>query len=194
MKNILVKRPIVIAVIGYIIGILWGLYFNFSIVLFYFPIIVIYFLIKNNFNQRKKFKLFSIKRYFRYVKLVFSFDTIMLIIIVSIISNIIIMFQKSKYDNFYKEGPITLTGIIVSYKIEKEYKDMYKIKVEVAQNNKKFNGTYLYLKVNKKIELKYGDKVKIKGEYEKPEIQRNYKGYDAEKNQRMKKIHGTVRS
>ena len=37
-----VKRPVLIAIIGYIIGIIMGLYFNFSIALFYIPIIVIY--------------------------------------------------------------------------------------------------------------------------------------------------------
>ena len=44
------KRPLVVAVIGYIIGIIIGLYFKFSIVLFYInfiPIgVVIHFIIK----------------------------------------------------------------------------------------------------------------------------------------------------
>ena len=39
------KRPILIAVIGYIIGIIVGLYFKISIVPFYIPIIATY--IKN---------------------------------------------------------------------------------------------------------------------------------------------------
>ena len=47
------KRPLVVAVIGYIIGIIIGLYFKFSIVLFYInfiPIgVVIHFI-----NKRKK--------------------------------------------------------------------------------------------------------------------------------------------
>ena len=68
------ERPILIAVIGYIIGILWGLYINFSIALFYFSIIAIYFIskifISNNKldTSRKKLKLLSIKRYFRYLR------------------------------------------------------------------------------------------------------------------------------
>ena len=64
------KRPLVVAVIGYIIGIIIGLYFKFSIVLFYINIIpigvVIHFI---NKRKKRKFRLFSIRRYFRYIKI-----------------------------------------------------------------------------------------------------------------------------
>ena len=40
------ERPILIAVIGYIIGILWGLYFNFSVAFLYIFIAAIYFILK----------------------------------------------------------------------------------------------------------------------------------------------------
>ena len=54
------KRPLVVAVIGYIIGIIIGLYFKFSIVLFYInfiPIgVVIHFI---NKRKKRKFRLFS---------------------------------------------------------------------------------------------------------------------------------------
>ena len=38
------KRPILVATIGYIIGIIWGQYFKINIALLYFPIIAIYLL------------------------------------------------------------------------------------------------------------------------------------------------------
>ena len=55
-----VKRPVLIAIIGYIIGIIMGLYFNFSIALFYIPIIVIYFFKKTLKISKKEFKLISL--------------------------------------------------------------------------------------------------------------------------------------
>ena len=58
-----VKRPVLIAIIGYIIGIIMGLYFNFSIALFYIPIIVIYIFKKTLKISKKEFKLISLKRY-----------------------------------------------------------------------------------------------------------------------------------
>ena len=84
-----VKRPVLIAIIGYIIGIIMGLYFNFSIALFYIPIIVIYFFKKTLKISKKEFKLISLKRYFRYVKLIFNFKIIIILIIFSIISLIL---------------------------------------------------------------------------------------------------------
>ena len=62
------KRPILIATIGYIIGIIVGLYFKINIVSFYIPLIAIYFI--NKFYNKKttnKFKLLSIKRYLKYI-------------------------------------------------------------------------------------------------------------------------------
>ncbi len=191
MKKILVNRPIVVAVIGYIIGILWGLYFKFSIVLFYFPVIVIWMLFKRKNNKVKKLKLLSIKRYFRYVKLIIPKKVIILIIVFSSISNIFFACQDLKYEKLYKEGKISLTGTIYSDKQEKQYNYIYKMKVEKPA---KYNATEIYLKINKKqeIELKYGDKITVSGEYQNADGQRNYGGYDAKQNLKINKIYGTI--
>ena len=71
-----IKRPFLVVIIGYIIGILWGLYFKISIALFYFPIIAIYIFLKLKKNEEHSFKMFSFKRYFRYIKLFFSINYI----------------------------------------------------------------------------------------------------------------------
>ena len=81
------NRPIFIIVIGYIIGIIWGLYLQISIVPFYFLLLIIYIIIKLPYHK-KKFRIFSIKRYFRYIKLIFKLNIIITIIISSFISNI----------------------------------------------------------------------------------------------------------
>ena len=93
------KRPILIAVIGYIIGIIVGLYFNKSIVLIYIPIIALYFIYKFcNKAKKEKFKLLSIKRYFRYIKIYLNSKVILIVIISSLVSNTIVIFQNKNYE------------------------------------------------------------------------------------------------
>ena len=143
------NRPIFIVVIGYIIGIIWGLYFKISMVPFYILLMAIYIIIKLPY-PKKKFRIFSIKRYFRYLKLIFKINIILTIIISSFISNLIINYQESKYENAFKDGQeLELTAIVVSHKQEKEYYNRYKVEYE---------GKYLYISVDKKMNLEYGFK------------------------------------
>ena len=182
------NRPIFIIVIGYIIGIIWGLYLQRSIVPFYFILLMIYIIIKLPY-YKKKFKIFSIKRYFRYIKIIFQLNIILTIIISSLISNIIIKYKNSKYDNLYKGiENLEVTGIVVSNKVEKEYYNRYKIKVIEG----KLKNTYLY--INSKEELEYGDKVDVNGEFIEPSKARNYKGFDYKEYLKTLKIYGTVKA
>lgn len=183
------NRPIFIVVIGYIIGIIWGLYLKISIVPFCFLLVIFYIIIRLPYNK-KKFRIFSIKRYFRYIKLIVKMNVILIIIISSLISNIIIKFYNNKYENLYKDiENIEITGIIVSNKIEKEYYDRYKIKV----NEGKFKNTYLYINVTSKEILEYGDKIAVKGEFIEPAKARNYKGFNYKQYLKTLKIYGTVK-
>lgn len=187
------KRPILIAVIGYIIGIIVGLYFNKSIVLIYIPIIAMYLVQKLLIQkERKKFKLFSIKRYLRYIKIYINSKVIILLILSSIISNSIIIFQNKKYQEIYKalsnEEKINMSGIIISNKQEKQYYNKYK--VETIFKNKKIN---IYITTDKKSKLEYGDKIAFSGTYIKPEIQRNYKGFNYSQYLKQLKIYGTIK-
>lgn len=181
------KRPILVAIIGYIIGIIWGIYNNKSISLFWFAIIAIYYFTKNIFRSKNKFKILSIKRYFRYIKLYINKKNLILIILMSLISNITVNYYNKKYDNIYQNmEKINTVAIVESNKIEKEYNNIYKIKIEKTN-------IYLYAYVNKNIEIEYGDKVYLKGEYKKPSTQRNYKGFDYSKYLKGKKIYGTIK-
>ena len=47
--------------------------------------------------------------------------------------------------------------------------------------------------VDKKKRLEYGDKIQLKGTYIKPEIQRNYKGFDYSNYLKQLKIYGTIK-
>lgn len=182
------NRPILIIVIGYIIGIIWGLYLNLSIVLFHAILIGIYIIINFKYSQ-KKFRLFSIKRYFRYVKLIFKINIIFTIIISSFISNIIIKYQNHKYENLYKDcNQLAVTAIVVSNKEEREYNNRYKIKVF----NEKYKNTKLYMTT--KNELEYGDKIYLVGEFQEPQEARNYKGFDYKQYLKTLKIYGTIKA
>lgn len=187
------KRPILIAVIGYIIGIIVGLYFDKSIVLIYVPIIATYFIYKFcNKQKTKKFQLLSIKRYLRYIKIYLSSKVIILLIISSIASNTIVIFQNKNYEKIYNnlsnQENLNLTGIITSEKQEKQYYNKYKIQVKYNNRNLRF-----YITTKKDIELKYGDKITFSGTYTNPELQRNYKGFDYSEYLKQLKIYGTIK-
>ena len=189
------KRPILVAIIGYIIGIIVGLYIHTSIVPFCVLIIATYLIYKksaNNKRKNQKLKLFSIKRYFRYIKILINSKIILMIIITSIISNTLVLIQNQKYEKIYKElsntKNLTLTGIIISNKEEKQYYNRYRIETKVQNETYKF-----YIMTDKKIKLEYGDKIKISGEYKKPEIQRNYKGFSYSNYLKQLKIYGTIK-
>ena len=189
------KRPILVVAIGYIIGIIWGLYFDFSIALLYIFIAAIYFFLKIFLNHKSKFKLLSFRRYFRYVKLIFTKNVVFLIVIISIISNLIIMakenYRVGMQQSIAKLNKIVLEAIIVQDRIDKDYKDTYKISTII--NGKK---VYFYLDVNKNKNksFDYGDKIYIEGTYEIPETQRNYKGFDYNKYLKQKNILGIIKA
>ena len=148
------KRPIVVIVIGYIIGIIWGLYLNFSIVLLYILIAILFYrknqknsimsflimFLKKCFKSKNNtsFQLFSIHRYLRYIKLILTKQVIFLIIISSIISNTILIFQEKRYENLYTEENITVEGIIISNQEEREYKNRYTVKVLTVNGSDKY--------------------------------------------------------
>ena len=186
------KRPILIATIGYIIGIIVGLYLKISIVLFYIPIAVIYFLIKKNKNENKKLKLFSIKRYLRYIKIYINSNVLLIIIISSIISNSITILESKKYEVMYKElsstENIALVATVISNKEEKEYYNKYKVKTKYKNKDLRF-----YITVDKNKDIKYGDKIKLSGNYIQPESQRNYKGFDYSEYLKQLKIYGIIK-
>ena len=190
------KRPILVAIVGYIIGILWGLYLKINIVPFYFIIVAIYFLSKKIFNHKNKFKLISIKRYLRYVKLIITNKVVLVIAIFSIISNIIINLQENDYQNIYlNEGNVSnILCIVEGNKEQKEYYDKYKIKVVKYDAMPEFEQKHFYIKLKKKSlkNIEYGDLIQISGEYVKPEMQRNYGGFYYQNYLKTKKIYGII--
>ncbi len=176
------QRPILVAVIGYVIGILWGLYLKISIIPFCILIFATYNLVKIY-----KIKQTSFFRYGRYLKLIINSKTFLILLIFSSISNLVVDIQNFQYENTYRDGQkIKVKGIVISQKDEKQYYDIYKVKIRES----KFS---IYVKINKnEKELKYGDEIYFEGIYIKPDKKRVYKGYDESQYLKTLKIIGNV--
>ena len=168
-------RPFIYITVGYITGIIWGLYLKVSIV----PVFLIfggiaYFILKN----RKKKVLVPL----------------LLFIIFSIISNIQINNLEKKHDNLYKNiEDVKIVGTIISEKRETEYKASYTIKVETINNNTKFENTKLLIYIPKNVMLDYGDKAVLDGSYEKAKEATNYKGFNYREYLKQKDIYGIAK-
>ena len=180
------NRPIVAITIGYIIGILMGLYCKISIVFLYVFLFFIYLLFKK--PHLKKFKLISIRRYFPYIKIIITKNVFILILISSVISNSIVIYRIDKYNNFvnsFSEKQIQFKARIVSNPIIKKYNKIYTIKA----NNKKY-----FLNVKKNVKFEYGDTIVVNGIFNKPKERRNYKGFNYKEYLQTQGIYGTINS
>ncbi len=137
-------------------------------------------------QKNKKFRLFSLKRYSRYLKVIFTKKVLILIIISSIISNSVFLIQNNKYKNLYSN--LIGQDVEIQGKIVSEEKEKYKLKI----TSKKYKNMYLYLKCKEKLE--YGNEVKIYGKYEIPNQASNYKGFNYRNYLKTLKIAGTIKS
>jgi len=181
------NRPIVAITIGYIIGIIMGLYFKNSIVLLIF-ILLICLILKRQYNQKMyKFKLISFRRYFRYLKIIITKRVFIIILISSIISNIEVLYKNKEYDSFMsmEDGKqIQLEAKVISNEKNKQFKKIYIIKAK----NKKF-----YLSVDKNVNINYGSIILVKGTYEKPKQRTNYRGFDYKEYLKSQGINGNIK-
>lgn len=171
-----IKRPLLIILIGAIIGIIYGLYLFTSIAITIILITLLLFLIQKN---KSKTIYFLVKR-----------RKIFLIFLISIlISSLYTILVNSRYEKVYKEIPKNITTIatVVSEAKETEYYNSYEVKV----NDKKF---IMYVKKSEPQELKYGMKIKLEAEYTEPQEARNYKGFNYKEYLKTKKVYGTFKA
>ena len=166
----MLKRPIVIITVSYILGIIGGLYLK-NIALFLCCITCII--------------LICFKR-----KII---GKIVICFIAFFVSFQYVTGMQSKYNNEYKNvKDIQLIGVIESDCDESDYYYKYTVKVKKLNNSNKYNNTKLILKIKKNlnIDLKYGNEIICEGTFEFPEVSRNYGGYDYKKYLNSKKIYG----
>lgn len=174
------KRPICKLAIGAIIGIIGGLYWkNQAVLLSIFLIVLILCVSKVKFSQ--KFILNS---------LIFSrksWISVTFILIISIIFNGYMQYTEKRYSSEDErlKGLTNWKAIVVSNKVEKEYKDHYVVQLD---NGMKCN---VYIS-SQKADIAFGDEVIVYGEYKELEKQKNPGGYDANLTGKTKKIVGTI--
>ena len=163
---------------GYLIGIIYELYFEKSIAFILLIIGICFFLLK------------KVKLNF---KIPLNKQIILLICLSSLFSNTYTLYLNNKYNSFYKNVPqnINANAVIIGEAEEKEYYCKYLVKIrDGTYKNKKF---YINVKKNKKGKLEYGNLISLKGEYLIPSKARNYKGFDYREYLKTKKIYGTIK-
>jgi len=155
---------------GYLLGILYGLYLE-GIALFYatiFLLVIVKKLMKSRGKGKSEVKYFPFPVYkklakiiYRYLKIFFKAQTISLIVISSIVSNIHIRHVNQRYENFHNSmgTEIEIIGIIVSEPNEREHNYRYIIRgVCDRYKNKRF---LLYVRKDRNEPLEYGDLIKL---------------------------------
>ena len=182
-------RPICFASIGYILGIIWGLYFNMNIVFFFACLLLIGYVIKMILNRQIA----------RYLKVFIKKKAVVIIIIFAVISNWQFFKVNEKYENTYVDIKLDskYEGAIISDPIEKEYNFVYTLEIDNINGNKKYGKTKLFLYVKKQNNMEtyeYGDYVQVFGEFVEPQEQRNYKGFNYKEYLKTKEIYGILRS
>ena len=188
------NRPVVVIAIGYIIGIIVGLYCKISIVPIFLILYLLYLICKK--QHKTKFKLISYKRYLRYVNIIITKKVIFILIAISIISNTIVLYKENQINSIYNKYDniqIVAKLKIISNLEETNYKNRYKAKI-IKCNNKILNSknVYIYFKKDNKYIIEYGDEIQLTGLFTKPETQRNYKGFDYSKYLKTLNIFGNI--
>ena len=178
----MIKRPMLIVTISYIIGIILGLYLKINIALF----MCILFLLTT---------IFSLKKYKNYKK---YFKVVIICLVMLMYSLIRVQYMERKHDDLYKfiykdvNNEVTFDGVILEVKNETRYYKNYIVKVKKIDGNNKYKSTNILLRVKKGKQqniLKYGDLISGKILLEKPTTRRNYKGYDYSQFLKSKKIY-----
>lgn len=176
------KRPILIITLGFIIGIILGLYLNIAPFIFLGLILITLF-----------FKVIDYKSNNNYIRILNIFiknNVILILLISALISSIYLAFCNKRYETVYRKfNTNEIMATIIRNNKETEYKYTYKVKLE---DFKGFGDINLILRISKskKISLNYGDKIKVSGEYVIPEEARNYGGFNYKEYLKTQKIYG----
>lgn len=177
------KRPILIITLGFLIGIIVGLYINIAPFLFLILIFITLSLRILHINSTNNF--------LRIVKIFIKNNVILLIAFSAFFSSIYIIYQNDKYEKTYNNFNKTeIIATVISNKKDGEYQESYKIKLENYKNIK----LILRLPKSKNISLNYADKIYVKGEYIEPEEARNYGGFNYKEYLKTEEIYGIFKA
>lgn len=177
------KRPILTATIGFLIGILGGLYLN--MVLFIFLLNLTILIVR--YIQNKKI--------IRIIKLWLNKSVIILLIVTVVFGYGYIYYIENTYKKIYMlSGKVEIEGIVVSEPIINEYNKTYELKVHKINNKKISPKKFSFIVDKKQKDLEYGACIYCTGEYIKPNSRRNFKGFSYENYLKTKKNYGTIRA
>lgn len=119
-------------------------------------------------------------------------NTIFIFTIFSILGNIYLKIEENEYKRIYNIGKdFNEIAVVVSEGKETEYKITYVVKIQ-GSSDRKNKKIIIRLDKKSKVKIKYGDLIKIRGEYIFPNSARNYKGFDYSNYLKSQKIYGTV--
>ena len=181
---------ILIFLIGYLLGIIGGLYIK-SIPLLFILIIVLLVLYYIFLSTS------ILKKYRRYFKLIIKKEFIAVFLIGVLVSFFIVYLEEKKFDNLYNnDDELEIIATVIGEKKEKKYKISYKIRVDkISGKSDKYKNTNLLLnikKTNEYMDLKYGMQIKIKGKYLSPSISRNKNGFSYKNYLKSINIYGNI--
>ena len=192
----------------YIIGILIGLYLQISIVFLCLTLIIgviilkncygiIFIKLSNKIDEKSIMKSGKIENNIKNncnKKSIMLFLFVFFILIGAIHIHILDTNFEEKYANVEDEANIR--GVVISEPQDKQYKYTYLVKVKEINGEDKYKDTKLILDINKNKmenkEPKFGDEIQLKGEFEKLNEARNYKGFDYRQYLKSKGIYGIV--
>lgn len=179
----MIKRPLCIATVCYIIGIIMGLYLKISIVflLCFFTLTIL--LICSVFHKKN----------------------LIIFFIIILCGHFSIQFLDRSYEKeyqFFKEGKeYEIEGVIVSEPIEEEYKIVCEVEIRQINGDTIHSGKRWLLNVKKKKDnqlqhhdeqIQFGDLIAFNGSIEIPSKARNNMGFDYQKYLKVQKIYGTL--
>ena len=177
------KRPILTATIGFLIGILGGLYLNMVLFIFLFNLTIVI----ARYIQDKKI--------IRIIKLWLNKSVIILLIVTVVFGYGYIYYIENTYKKIYMlSGKVEIEGIVVSEPIINEYNKTYELKVHKINNKKISPKKFSFIVDKKQKDLEYGACIYCTGEYIKPNSRRNFKGFSYENYLKTKKNYGTIRA
>lgn len=184
-------RPLCIAAIVYIIGILIGQYVKISIALFFIISYLIILLLRIILDKKKEVEKKKIRN-----KLI---KNIIMCLILAIGITYIKGIDKC-YETFYKsastQGNLKIEAIVISEVQEKEYSSTCKIEILKINGNKDNQGKKLILNIKNSnmTTIEQGNIIELTGKFKIPDKSRNDKGFDYQKYLKTQRIYGTVQT
>lgn len=183
----MLKRPILIILLGYIIGIIIGLYCKISIALFILSVLFL--------GITFKFRVLRTNIIEKYYKIFHIKQAVIVFIISMLISGLITVKENYSYENKYNNiEEAEFIAIVESSPKIKKYYTQYKVKVESVNKDKKYKNTYVYLNLKNNPNIEYGSIIHFNGEFIEPEVQRNYKGFSYKEYLKSNGIYGTIKA